>query len=161
MITKTHDIILKLTEPDYINSGIKVVANDYLTNIFNIRIFDDLTEIDYTQIDHATIVFAKPDNTFVQGNLTKAATGYTYIIGTNDTASAGTITASVQLYGNNNERLTTARFQFAVIPNLADKKAIESTSEFTALTRMENHNLIFEFINTQIKSIQKPYILLK
>ncbi len=154
MITKTHDIVLQLTEPDYIKSGIKLVANDYLTNIFNIRIYEGAAEINYSQVHHATIVFAKPDNTYVQGSLTKVSTGFTFTVGTNAIAAAGGVVASVQLFGSNNERLSTSRFQFTVIRDLADQNAVESSSEFPPL---ENFISMVEEKQQQIDDVISKY----
>ncbi|MDF2985740.1 MAG: hypothetical protein K0R50_1250 [Eubacterium sp.] len=158
MITKTHDIVLQLTEPDYIKSGIKLVANDYLTNIFNIKIYENAAEISYPSIHHATVVFAKPDNTYVEGDLTKTSTGFTYTVGTNAIAAYGEVTASVQLFGSNNERLSTARFQFTVLRDLADKDAVESTSEFPILQQLvaDVENLKASIINLQLPDNSIP-----
>ena len=138
MITKTHDIVLQITEPDYIKTGIKLVSHDNLTNILNIKIYDNNVEIDYSKVHHANIIFAKPDGTFVQGDLVKVSTGYTYVVGTNDTAAPGNIIASIQLYGAAGERLSTSRFSFQVITDLLNPSAVESTTEFDFLEQLRH-----------------------
>ena len=147
MITKTHDLALQITEPDYIKTGIKLVSRDNLTNILNIKIYDNNVEIDYSKVHHANIIFAKPDGTFVQGNLVKVSSGYTYTVGTNDTAAPGNVVASVQLYGASGERLSTARFSFQVIVDLLNPAAVESTTEFDILEQLRQELEAIDVVN--------------
>ena len=51
---------------------------------------------------------------------------------------AGAVSAEITIYGTNNEVLTSITFNFTVISVLRDDSAIESTSEFTALTTALN-----------------------
>lgn len=135
MITREFDLTIRVPQQDYIDTGIKLVQNDQNVYILNLRITDGITDIDYNQVDHATIAFAKNDGNVVQGNLVPAGTGYTYKLGTNEIACPGKVVASIQLYGDLDERLTTARFSFEVVQDLINPSTVESTTEFHALTR--------------------------
>ncbi len=133
MLTKTHDIVLKLIETDYIDTGIKIVQNDALSHFLRIKVSDGFNEINYGDIDSAIVVFAKQDGNVVQGNLTKQVDRFTYSMGTNEIAYPGVVLACVQLMGPSGQRLTTSRFKFTVIEDLLDPSAVESSTEFAAL----------------------------
>lgn len=133
MLTKTHDIVLKLIETDHIDTGVKIVQNDALSHFLNIKVSDGFNEINYADVESAIIVFAKQDGNVVQGNLTKMDDRFTYSMGTNEIACPGVVLACVQLMGTSGQRLTTSRFKFTVIDDLLDPSAVESSTEFAAL----------------------------
>lgn len=124
-----------MPQQDYIDTGIEVVQNDQNVYKFNIRITDGINDIDYAQVDSATITFSKGDGTVVQGDLVATGSGYTYELGTNEIAYPGQVIASIQLYGNLDERLTTSQFSFRVVRDLITPSAVKSTTEFHALTK--------------------------
>ena len=135
MITREFDLTIRVPQQDCNDTGIKLVQNDQNVYYFNIRITDGINDIDYLQVERATITFKKRDGHVVQGNLVPADTGYTYKLGTNEIACPGKVVASIQLYGAPDERLTTARFAFEVVQDLINPSIVESTTEFDALTR--------------------------
>lgn len=135
MITREFDLTIRVPQQDYNDTGIKLVQNDQNVYYFNIRITDGINDIDYSQVERATITFKKRDGHVVQGNLVPADTGYTYKLGTNEIACPGKVVASIQLYGALDERLTTARFAFEVVQDLINPSMVESTTEFDALTK--------------------------
>ena len=135
MITREFDLTIRVPQQDYIDTGIKLVQNDQGVYVFNLRITDGITDIDYNQVDRATIIFKKRDGNVVQGNLEPTENGYRYMLGTNEIACPGKVIASIQLYGALDERLTTARFAFEVVSDLITPSAVESTTEFDALTK--------------------------
>ena len=135
MITRDFDLVIRVPQQDYIDTGIDVVQNDQNVYILNLRITDGIQDIDYEQVDRATITFAKQDGHVVQGNLEPTETGYTYELGTNEIACPGKVVASIQLYGEIDERLTTARFSFEVVRDLITPSAVESSTEFGALIK--------------------------
>src|SRR5690606_29007739 len=115
---REFDLTIRVPQQDYNDTGIKLVQNDQNVYYFNIRITDGINDIDYSQVERATITFKKRDGHVVQGNLVPADTGYTYKLGTNEIACPGKVVASIQLYGALDERLTTARFAFEVVQDL-------------------------------------------
>lgn len=135
MITRDFNLVIRVPQQDYIDTGIELVQNDQNVYTLNLRITDGINDIDYSQVDSATITFAKLDGHVVQGNLVATGTGFTYEMGTNEIAYPGKVVASIQLYGNIDERLTTARFSFEVVRDLITPSAVESTTEFGALTK--------------------------
>ena len=155
MITREFDLTIRVPQQDYNDTGIKLVQNDQNVYYFNIRITDGINDIDYSQVERATITFKKRDGHVVQGNLVPADTGYTYKLGTNEIACPGKVMASIQLYGDHDERLTTARFAFEVVQDLINPSIVESTTEFDALTRAislmeELEERLKDFPNTKV-----------
>ncbi len=167
MINKTFDIVLRIQEGNYINTDIKVVANDKDVNIFKIKLFDGVNEINYLEVDHATLAFAKSDGaTVLSPNITPTESGITYKLGTTEVASPGVTLASVQLYGPSGERLTTARFTFTVIKDILDQGAVESASEFPPLEKFigeveEAQEKLDDAVTTYESMIKTSNIILK
>jgi hypothetical protein len=106
---------------------------DSKVNTFTIHVYDGTTEITYASASSAIIVFNKPDGTTVVGDMTVGASSITYTLGTNEIASPGNVTVSVQLEGTNGERLTCQKFRFEVLKDPVSSSSIESTTEFTVL----------------------------
>jgi len=105
----------------------------------HIRITEGDKEIDYTQVYDATITFALANGAVVQSDptrLTVSATGIIYQMGTSEIACPGKVTASIQLFGEDGERLTTARFQFEVVADLITPGAVQSESRFPILQQL-------------------------
>lgn len=137
MITKTYNIVLQIGREDIVTAPAVVVQNDNDVYSIRINVFDGNTEIDYSQVESATITFVKEDKNVVQGNLLKDANGFTYEMGTNEIACPGTVIAAVQLIGPSNERLTTSRFKFKVINDMIIPSAVQSTTEFAMLQQLK------------------------
>lgn len=136
MILKEHNISVRLPQERAIDTGIVFVQNDKDVYKLNVRVFDGDNEIDYSQVESATITFLKADGTVVQGDMQKATNMLTYYLGTNEIAAPGKLIATIQLLGAN-ERLTTARFLFRVEKDLITEDAVKSTSEFPILQKLK------------------------
>jgi hypothetical protein len=137
MINNKYTISLSLKEPISVVTDIKVVQNDKDVNTLNIKIIDGTSEIDYTQVNTAAIVFAKADGTTVYSeNVTISSEGFTYTMGTNEIAKLGKVNASLQMFGLNGERITSPRFIFDVITDLTNTEVIQSTTEFPPLQEL-------------------------
>lgn len=136
MILKEYNLSVRLPQEKAIDTGISLVQNDKDVYKLNIRIFDGVNEIDYSEVDSATITFSKADGNVVQGDMTVGADSLTYTMGTNEIAHPGSVLASVQLFGAGGERLTSARFKFDVVKDLITPSAVQSTSEFPLLQRI-------------------------
>jgi|LSQX01.2.fsa_nt_gb hypothetical protein len=136
MILKEYNLSVRLPQEKAIDTGITLVQNDKDVYKLNVRIFDGVNEIDYSEVDSATITFLKRDNNVVQGNMAVEADHLSYTLGTNEIAAPGKLIATIQLLGAN-ERLTTARFLFRVEKDLITEDAVKSTSEFAILQRLK------------------------
>jgi len=137
MIKRTFDITARI-EQGNIPYCFQVVQNDKDVYVLRIRITEGDKEIDYTQVPSATITFALANGAVVQSGperLAISSDGITYEMGTSEISCPGKVLASIQLYGDLGERLTTARFAFEVVSDLITPSAIESTTEFDALTK--------------------------
>lgn len=139
MIKREFDLTIRVPQQDYIDTGIKLVQNDQDVYILNLRITDGITDIDYNQVDHATITFALANGAVIQSDperLTVSATGIIYQMGTSEIACPGKVLASIQLFGEDGERLTTARFRFEVVADLITPGAVQSESRFPLLQQL-------------------------
>lgn len=136
MILKEYNLSVRLPQERAIDTGISLVQNDKDVYKLNVRIFDGVNEIDYSEVDSATITFLKRDNNVVQGNMTVEADQLSYTLGTNEIACPGKVLVSIQLFGST-ERLSTARFVMRVEKDLITEDAVQSTSEFSILQRVK------------------------
>ena len=138
MIKRTFEITARI-EQGQLPLCFQAVQNDKDVYVLRIRITEGDKEIDYTQVSSATITFALANGAVVQSDserLTVSATGIIYQMGASEIACPGKVTASIQLFGSNGERLTTARFQFEVVADLITPSAVQSTSEFPILQKL-------------------------
>ena len=139
MIKREFDLTIRVPQQDYIDTGIKLVQNDQDVYILNLRITDGITEIDYSQVSSATITFALANGSVVQSDperLAISSGGITYEMGTTEISCPGKVTASIQLFGEDGERLTTARFRFEVVADLITPDAVQSESHFPLLQQL-------------------------
>lgn len=136
MILKEYNLSVRLPQERAIDTGITLVQNDKDVYKLNIRIFDGVNEIDYSEVDSATITFLKRDNNVVQGNMAVEADQLSYTLGTNEIACPGKVLVSIQLFGAT-ERLSTARFVMSVERDLVTADAVQSTSEFPILQQLK------------------------
>jgi len=93
---------------------------------------------DISWADSATIKFAKPDTTVVIGTatITDPLKGLVeYDLGTQETAVAGTVLATLQLHATD-VRVTTQIFKFEVILQIAEENMIPSETEYSVLTNL-------------------------
>ena len=139
MITRNFEITIRIPEQNYIPTLFQVVENDNDVYNLTIHITDGINEIDYSQVSSATITFALANGAVVQSDperLTVSATGIIYQMGTSEIACPGKVLASIQLFGEDGERLTTARFQFEVVADLITPGAVQSESHFPLLQQL-------------------------
>jgi hypothetical protein len=135
---ETYNNNINLTKhPDIINASMKVTQNDKDTNEIVVRVFNnDGTEIDYSGISTAQILFTKPDYRTVQGNMTVRENDLYYKMGTNEIACTGKVVAQVQLLGADGARLTVGGFRFEVIQDPVTPWSVQSTSEYGILQQL-------------------------
>ncbi|MEN6313259.1 MAG: BppU family phage baseplate upper protein [Clostridiaceae bacterium] len=136
MVTNNFALTLQQVWRDYMDTDIIVVSNDVDVNILTIRVYNGSTEITYSELSSGTITFVKDDGNIVQGNLTIGAASITYTMGTNEIAIPGTVRASIQLYGANDERITPAKFRFRVEADLSSTGATPSTTDLIAIATL-------------------------
>ena len=139
MITRNFEITIRIPEQNYIPTLFQVVENDNDVYNLTIHITDGINEIDYSQVSSATITFALANGTVVQSDperLAISSGGITYEMGTTEISCPGKVLASIQLFGEDGERLTTARFQFEVVADLITPGAVQSESHFPLLQQL-------------------------
>lgn len=84
MQTNTNNIRVSVF-PELVRADMKVTQNDIDTNEVIVRVFDQSnTEIDYSTITSALIIFTKPDYHVVQGDMTVRDDDLYYKMGTNN-----------------------------------------------------------------------------
>lgn len=154
MIKRTFDITARI-EQGQIPFCFQVVQNDKDVYVLRIRITDGGREIDYSQVSSATITFALANGAVVQSapeRLSVSSAGITYQMGTSEIAYPGKVLASIQLFGEDGERLTTARFQFEVVADLITPGAVQSESRFPILQQLlaDVEQLKQDIVNLQI-----------
>ena len=131
-----HIINIDLTKKINTNQSIVIKKDDNASHRFLINIFNNSTPYDLTGLS-AKIYFQKYDNTkvFLDCVLDDAITGKISCLLTTQVVSVcGLSNAEVTVYGTTGEILTTLSFIYVVSNTIRDDEAIESTSEFTALT---------------------------
>ena len=136
MVNKVFNIKLDLRQNEVIQELARVTQSDNETNVFKIRLYDGLTEINYNVVSKAIIVFSKSDGQTVQGTMKLDIRGYTYTLGTNEIAAPGLVLTAVLLYGPTGERLTTCRFKVWVDKDMLPEDAVASTTQLDALSQL-------------------------
>lgn len=136
MITRNFEITLRIPEANHIPNCFQVTQNDKDVYNLKVHILDGLNEIDYSEVSSATITFSKADSTVVQGDMTVGEDSLTYTMGTNEIAYPGQVLVSIQLFGNDDERLTTSQFSFRVVRDLITPSAVKSESRFPILQQL-------------------------
>jgi hypothetical protein len=114
------------------------VRNDTDVYILNITLLNNKQPINLTN-KTVSITFKKPDNNTVTAavNILEAEKGKVeYKLGTSEISVEGTVTAEIQIFGTNEERLTSTQFQFYVRDELDDGGGIESSTEYPILTTL-------------------------
>ena len=155
MVKTSYDLRLDVRQQTSPQSNITLVQGDNSVYDIIARIYDGGAEVDYSEIDHAWIVFSKPDKTVVQGIMVPKESpekGYRYTLGSNDIAAIGKVLVAVLLYGEDGQRISTSRFEITVLADLLTSTSVESSSQMDALTaviadieqRLENGEFIGE-----------------
>ena len=134
--TIDHIINIDLANRININKSIEIKKNDTDSHKFIVNIFNSGVNYDLTGTT-AKIYFKKPDSEIVFLSCVydeilnnKLST----ILTTQALTSVGNVATEITIYGTSGEILTSVTFDFNVLENIRDDLAIESTSEFTALT---------------------------
>lgn len=139
MITKEYNIELDLKMKAF-NCYAFFTTGDVGVNVLNISILDDQEPVDLSGVMYATINFKRPDERYVLAKnveIVNASEGVLrYMLGTSEIEHEGRVYATINLYGNNGQRLTSTAFYFTVKESLISDNAIESTSEYTLLTKL-------------------------
>ena len=136
MTTLTRNLRLDINQTAPVSTDIILTQGDSKVYVFDIRVYNGSQEINYDDVDCARIVFKRPDDTPVQGEMVrKEGLGYTYQLGTYESAVPGTVIVAVLLYGADNQRLSTSRFKVMVQPDILSDGVIESSTHFDALSR--------------------------
>lgn len=131
-----HIINIDLTNKINTNQSINIKKNDTNSHKFVINIFNNSFPYNLTGLS-ARIYFAKADKTIVFSDCTldSPLTGnLSYVLEEQCTTCVGLIATEVTIYGTSMEILTSVTFNFTVNETVRDDSAIESSSEFTALT---------------------------
>lgn len=131
-----HTINIDLANKININKSIVIKKNDTNSHKFVINIFNSSVAYDLTGTT-SRIYFQKADGTkvFLDCTLDNALTGKLSCLLTTQVLSyAGLVASEITIYGTAGEILTSVTFNFTVSEVIRDDIAIESTSEFTALT---------------------------
>ncbi|MBK5243398.1 BppU family phage baseplate upper protein, partial [Clostridium sp.] len=138
--TINHNINIDLINKINMNKSINIKQNDTDSHNFKINIYNNSVGYDLTGLT-AKIYFLKADNTkiFQDCTLDDAINGkMNCILSTQTLSFVGIVSAEITIYGTSGEVLTSITFDFNVTKVLRDDLAIESTSEFTALTTALN-----------------------
>ena len=134
--TIDHIINIDLANKINMNQSINIKKNDTDSHKFVINIFNNSLTYNLTGTT-SKIYFQKADDTKVFLSCVydeilnnKLST----ILTTQALASVGNVATEITIYGTSGEILTSVTFNFTVTAVIRDDVAIESTSEFTALT---------------------------
>jgi hypothetical protein len=135
-----HVINIDLANKINMNKSIVIKKNDTDSHKFVINIFNNSLTYDLTGTT-SRIYFQKADDTkvFLDCTLDDVLTGkISRLLTTQALSYAGPVASEITIYGDAGEILTSVTFNFTVNENVRDDLAIESTSEFTALTNALN-----------------------
>ena len=134
--TINHNINIDLANKINMNQSINIKKNDTNSHKFVINIFNSSVAYDLTGTT-SRIYFEKSDATkvFLDCTLDNALTGkLSCLLTTQALSYAGLVASEITIYGTAGEILTSVTFNFTVSEVIRDDAAIQSTSEFTALT---------------------------
>jgi hypothetical protein len=135
-----HVINIDLANKINMNKSIVIKKNDTDSHKFVINIFNNSLTYDLTGTT-SRIYFQKADDTkvFLDCTLDNALTGkLSCLLTTQALSYVGLVASEITIYGTAGEILTSVTFNFTVSEVIRDDVAIESTSEFTALTNALN-----------------------
>ena len=134
-----HIINIDLANKININKQINIKKNDTNSHKFIINLFDNSLAYDLTSTTQR-IYFKKADGTTVFANcvIENISGKISYILDTQCVSFAGNVETEITIYGSAGEILTSITFVFEVRKIIRDDAAIESTSQFTALTTALN-----------------------
>ena len=131
-----HVINIDLANKINMNNSINIKKNDTNSHKFIINIFNNSVAYDLTGTT-SKIYFKKTDGTkvYLDCVLDNAVNGnISRLLTTQSLSCSGNVASEITIYGTAGEILTSVTFNFNVIDIVRDDNAIQSTSEFTALT---------------------------
>ena len=134
--TVDHIINIDLAKKMNMNQSISIKKNDTNSHKFIINIFNNSVAYDLTG-STSRIYFKKADGNkvFLDCILDSTTVNKLSVLLTTQTLTyAGLVASEITIYGTSGEILTSVTFNFTVSDNIRDDVAIESVSEFTALT---------------------------
>jgi len=131
-----HIINIDLENKININNSICIKKNDTNSHKFTVNIFNNSVAYNLTGTT-TKIYFSKVDNTKVFSNCILDGVinnKISCLLTTQAVSCVGIVAAEITIYGTAGELLTSVTFNFTVTDVIRDDVAIQSTSEFTALT---------------------------
>lgn len=133
---KVFNIQLDVKKKNYNIPIINIVSGDTGSNKFVIKIADNYQPFLLANTS-VKLVFLKPDGkTVFQDAVVKDTNGVIEaILSSQAIAAIGTVWVELVVYGQTGERLTTTQFSFKVSEGLLNENTVQSTNEFSALTR--------------------------
>jgi len=134
--TIDHTINIDLASKINMNQSIVIKKNDTNSHKFIINIFNNSVAYDLTG-STSRIYFKKADGNkvFLDCILDNTTVNKLSVLLTTQTLTfAGLVASEITIYGTDGEILTSVTFNFTVSDVIRDDVAIESVSEFTALT---------------------------
>lgn len=134
--TIDHTLNMDLANKINMNSPINIKQNDTNSHKFIINLFNSGTSYNLTGTT-SRVYFKKADGTKVFSDcvLESSKTNQlSIVLSTQALSCVGKAEAEITIYGTSGEILTSVTFNFNVLDVIRDDVAIESTSEFTALT---------------------------
>ena len=131
-----HTLNMDLANKINMNSPINIKQNDTNSHKFVINLFNNSVSHDLTGTT-SRIYFKKSDGTkvFLSCVLDGSVNNKLSVLLTTQVLTAiGSVACEITIYGTSGEIQTSFTFNFNVLENIRDDEAIESVSEFTALT---------------------------
>jgi len=131
-----HTLNMDLANKINMNSPINIKQNDTNSHKFVINLFNSSVSHDLTGTT-SRIYFKKSDGTkvFLDCILDSSVNNKLSVLLTTQVLTAiGSVACEITIYGTGGEIQTSFTFNFNVLENIRDDIAIESVSEFTALT---------------------------
>lgn len=139
MQTVTREIVLDIKEKSFpVSSDIVFTSADSGAYYLHVFVKKARENIDLSVFSNPRIAFRKLNGNFVQGEMTLSEDGryFIYMLGTNEISFPGPLEIWAVLYDNGN-RISSQSIMARVAANPLPDSAVESSSQFDALTRAE------------------------
>ena len=134
MVIRRYPIYYDLITGVVLPYKITITQGDTNSNEFVVTVTDSGKSVDLSNV-YCTFTFKKEDGNVVIGSAKIKNNNIIYTVGTQEISYPGKVTATFEIYGTNNERLSSGQFKFTVLEQLDNGESIESTTEYTALTQ--------------------------
>lgn len=107
------------------------------SNAFTINVLDNGKPFDLTGIKFATMSHSRLDKTVViTEGLVTGTSQITFVLGRNDTGVTGRVQASVQMYGEDDSRVSTLSFSYNVLKDPTGRGFIPTEEERSLIERV-------------------------